>query len=762
MRRLFKKWVEYRIVKKSGLFDPFYYLLHNPDVRRTDVDPLTHFLEYGWREGRNPSPNFATRYYLETNPDVARARVNPLLHYLQFGKKEGRSSVPPTETTVDQQRITGAFAFIEPISPRKSLQSRTDSIDIIICIHNALEDIRNCLASIEKYTLQPYKLILVDDGSDKETQSYLKDFAGSRNFCSLFRNETAAGYTRAANKGLLASQARFVVLLNSDTWVGPEWSDRLLAAISSQDRIGVAGPLSNTASWQSIPKLSDNGDWAANPLPEGVTVEQMAQSIASNSARIYPEVTLLNGFCMMIRREVLDEIGGLDEETFGSGYGEEDDFNLRARKAGWKLVIADDVYIYHAQSKSYSSERRHNLGKNALKKLLKKHGDEIVQKSVQFMNPNRVMEGIRARSEMIVEIRDCLERGRKEFARKKVLFVLPVESAGGGANVVIDEARCMRLMGVDAQIFNLTDYQEGFLRNYPHLDIPAIFGKITDIERVGQSFDAVIATHNESVEWLRPLETSTAILGYYVQGFESLTYGEGSREAKRALDSYALIKQIKCFTKTEWVRKLVLDSTGVSSEVIGISVNTDLFRPRDMRDFMARPLRIVAMIRQGTPYRNPELTMSVLKRIKNEFEDGVTIQLFGSRDICNTEFALSLDFAWEQYGLLSQLQVTNLLSKADIFVDFSAHQAMGLTALEAIACGCAIIVPENGGAIEFVTDHKNGLVVNTSNEPSCYTALKLLVEDDELRKTLQLTGLKDVTCYAPQFASYKILKYLFK
>jgi len=85
-----KNWRDYWIIKKSGLFDPIYYLMNNPDVRRADVDPLMHFVKYGWKEGRNPSSEFNTQFYLENNNDVKISNINPLIHYLKFGKKEGR------------------------------------------------------------------------------------------------------------------------------------------------------------------------------------------------------------------------------------------------------------------------------------------------------------------------------------------------------------------------------------------------------------------------------------------------------------------------------------------------------------------------------------------------------------------------------------------------------------------------------------------------------------------------------------------------
>lgn len=78
--------VDYLIIKKSGAFDPAYYLLHYADVRQADVDPLWHFVTHGWKEGRNPSAEFDTEYYLRKNPDVKQAGVNPLVHYLRFGQ----------------------------------------------------------------------------------------------------------------------------------------------------------------------------------------------------------------------------------------------------------------------------------------------------------------------------------------------------------------------------------------------------------------------------------------------------------------------------------------------------------------------------------------------------------------------------------------------------------------------------------------------------------------------------------------------------
>ncbi len=81
------------IIEGSGLFDREWYLNTYPDVRAAGMDPIEHYLRFGWKESRNPCNGFDTAYYLRANPDVARSGLNPLLHYVKFGRDEGRDPV---------------------------------------------------------------------------------------------------------------------------------------------------------------------------------------------------------------------------------------------------------------------------------------------------------------------------------------------------------------------------------------------------------------------------------------------------------------------------------------------------------------------------------------------------------------------------------------------------------------------------------------------------------------------------------------------
>ena len=265
---------------------------------------------------------------------------------------------PQNSKIRDDEQPRNSDVRIYSNNAKKTVTPHKSNVDVIVCVHNAYDDVKLCLESVEKYTSPPFSLILIDDGSEELTQKYLKNFAKTCNNAQLIRNNSARGYTFAANQGLKISSAPHVILLNSDTIVTYEWIDRIVGCAESDDKIGLVGPLSNTASWQSVPNIEDQGDWAKNTLPSEVTIEQMGRLIAKYSSRTYPKIPFINGFCLLIKRNLIDNIGYFDEENFGRGYGEENDYCLRALKAGWTFAVADDVYIYHSQSRSYSNEKR--------------------------------------------------------------------------------------------------------------------------------------------------------------------------------------------------------------------------------------------------------------------------------------------------------------------------------------------------------------------------------------------------------------------
>jgi len=154
--------------------------------------------------------------------------------------------------------------------------------------------------------------------------------------------------------------------------------------------------------------------------------------------------------------------------------------------------------------------------------------------------------------------------------------------------------------------------------------------------------------------------------------------------------------------------------------------------------------------------------MEVLREISRMHGRSIEIVVFGC-DPRDPEFApLPHDFPFHNAGVLTRRQLAFLLNEVDIFVDFSEYQAMGLTAMEAMACGAAVIVPSQGGARSFAEHEKNSLVVDTSSREACVAALERLIVDHELRASLQKQAISDMCSFFPEKAAYKILGTLFR
>lgn len=750
---------------------------------RTGMARLNSYRKtYGWRE-------------------TGKALVKKVQHDGLIGALRTLKPVTPPP-----QEIAAALGNLPLRRQPAPLTAHTETVDIVVCIHNAPNDVRNCLHSVLRHTAAPYRLILVDDGSQEETAAYVRTFAQEQGV-QLIRNEQAKGYTLAANQGLRASTGDYVVLLNSDTIVTPDWLDRMVRCARSSPRIGVVGPVSNTASWQSVPVIfNDEGDWADNPLPEGMSIDDMARLIASVSGCQYPSVGFLNGFCYMIRREVIDTVGVFDEDTFAKGYGEENDYSLRTTAAGWQLAVADDAYVFHAQSRSYSSERRKVLSKLAGEALSRKHGDAAIGAGVELTRASPALAALRARVAIAWE--DAAESAfhpaagnpsgstgerpdstaedsapdRQENASdrpetslpatvanawegRQVLFLLPVTSSGGGGNVVIQEARALIALGVDARIVNLERHRHWFEFHHPNLGVPVEYIESSaHLAPLLDYADAVVATLYVTVEWIaesfQRRNEQRVRAAYYIQDFEPYFFSKDDPEYTRAWNSYTGLPNLIRITKTHWNHNELLNQRQVDSHVVGCSYDARLFMPQQPKS-AGEPVNVIAMVRPSTPRRSPELTLQVLKTLHEKLGDRVHLRFFGVPPDDIHLARMDTAFPHTNLGELSPEGVAAALDGSDIFLDLSTYQAMGLTALEAMACGVAVVAPARGGTGEFLQHEVNGLLVNTQDTQACIDAALRLATDHALRTRLSQAALAEAPRHSAARSARRVANALF-
>lgn len=215
---------------------------------------------------------------------------------------------------------------------------------IIILTYNCLEYTKKCLFSIKKYTDVPYELIVVDNGSSDGTVEYLKQFSD----INLIENKTNKGFSIGNNQGIKVAKGDYILLLNNDTIVTEGWLRRMISHFDAEESIGLIGPRTNNISgYQSIEvNYSDNLE----------DIQEFVNNYIKNKKGYYSIQHRLAGFCLLIKREVIEKIGLLDER-FVSGNFEDDDYCLRARQAGFKCLVAEDVFIHHYGSKTFEENK---------------------------------------------------------------------------------------------------------------------------------------------------------------------------------------------------------------------------------------------------------------------------------------------------------------------------------------------------------------------------------------------------------------------
>ncbi|MBP8638421.1 MAG: glycosyltransferase [Dictyoglomi bacterium] len=221
----------------------------------------------------------------------------------------------------------------------------TSLTSIIILTLNNLEYTKRCVESIKKYTPEPYELIVVDNGSTDGTVEYLENLSDIK----LVKNPTNVGFAMGNNVGMKLSNGDYIVVLNNDTVVTRGWLTRLIACAESESSIGIVGPRSNCVS--GIQLVTD--------VPYGDNMDAMqefARQWSLENSGEYDDVFRVVGFCMLIKREVIEKIGGFDP-LYESGNFEDDDFCIRAIRAGFKIKIANDVFIHHYGNKTFTSEK---------------------------------------------------------------------------------------------------------------------------------------------------------------------------------------------------------------------------------------------------------------------------------------------------------------------------------------------------------------------------------------------------------------------
>lgn len=230
----------------------------------------------------------------------------------------------------------------------KKNNAKSKRVSIIMLTFNQLELTKQCLESLDKYTVFPWELIVVDNGSTDGTPDYLEKYRKNlkADMQCIFNKENRA-FSKANNQGIKLAVGDYILLLNNDVILTQKWLERLITCIEGFPKTGLAGPCTNIASGAQriVPGYDDIRD-----------LHKFAAGFSMKNTGRWIDCHRLNAFCLLIKREIIDNVGLLDER-FGPGGYEDYDYCLRVRQAGYKIMLAGDVYVHHIGGQGYEPNK---------------------------------------------------------------------------------------------------------------------------------------------------------------------------------------------------------------------------------------------------------------------------------------------------------------------------------------------------------------------------------------------------------------------
>lgn len=251
----------------------------------------------------------------------------------------------------------------------------SDLPTVVVPVFNAAGQLERCLRALRATIDSDTVVIVIDDASsDPHVGEVLE--ARACNW-QVVRRIVNRGFVSCANLGMALAGQADVVLLNSDTVPAGDWLQRIARCAAADLKIASITPFTNNGEIASLPDLC-----RAAPLPDDP--EAWAAACRRAGPPQYPEIPTAVGFCMYLRRACIDRIGGFDGQAFGRGYGEENDWCMRAAADGWRHVLCDDAFVAHEGNASFGPLGL-GPGEDAMRALLERHPDylEIVQDFIQ-------------------------------------------------------------------------------------------------------------------------------------------------------------------------------------------------------------------------------------------------------------------------------------------------------------------------------------------------------------------------------------------
>ena len=655
--------------------------------------------------------------------------------------------------------------------------------DIVLPIYNRPNYVRDCINSIIKNSTNCYyNLYLIDDASDNYTHNLLERFKLEYDKISLHHHSSNLGFIRSCNFGVSLGNSPYVLLINSDVIVTPNWLSRLIQCAESDPQIAAVNPLTNYASNINV------------PIAPGANFYSMDRLLAQNLSPRYPDVVTGVGFCMLLRRSVLEKVGVFDE-IYDRGYCEDSDLCMKLTTRGYRTVVADNAYVYHQGRASFKGERDTRYLKNRqifdarwsteyerqFKEFLKANplqpSRDLFKVPQQQWDPVQSMRetyhGMRhywRQHQWLSGAKEALKGIYKlpqakrdivtpEFVAKvtrpdrlRVTYIVPGIGISGGISSAIQLVNELILLGVEARIV-APSIQKEEVATWKFFTKPIIFRSEAELLKNFPESDLAVATFWTTAPWVAELVKMGRVKAgvYFLQDYEPWFYTEREQKTRSQVKAtYDLIAHK--IVKSDWLAKLMAQD-GYQTTKISLGMDLGLFYPRDV-SLPSHPT-VMAMTRPDTPRRGFSHVIEALKLVKESIP-ATEIILFGDDKLKNRK----IPFEFRDEGKIADRdKLAELYSQADVFLDGSDFQGFGRPALEAMACGAACVLTNVGGVTEYAVDRQNCLLVPPKQPERFAEAVVEILTNRNLKYSLRESGFKTVKNYCHKQAAKKTLDY---
>ncbi len=633
--------------------------------------------------------------------------------------------------------------------------------DIIMPFYNGLTFLVAAIESVIEHTSgASYRLILLDDASDSHTAATISQTARRHAQVIILRNPRNLGFVQSCIRGYEFSNAPFILLLNSDVVVTPGWLERLLSCAATDERIAAVNPLTNQAAH------------LVAPMPLGASFLGMDALLRARTPN-YPDVVTGEGFCLLLRRSALREVGFLDP-IFGRGYCEESDLCMRLTSRGYRTVAADNVYVYHRGSGTFGQERGPRYLANR-RIFDQRWSREYQRQFVAFrtsdpLRPTRALLPQATRWEPRSTIwqtgralRNAL-RDMKPFAaaraivkgllalpkarvaipksdtlgavtlpgRLRVTYIIDRLLLSGGVLSVIQLVNALILLGIEARIATL--FEDPLVHDWTRLYTrPVVYRNEAELIEQFPPSEIVIATLWTTAPWAKAVvDSGKARKGvYFLQDYEPWFFPVHQITKRAAVEAtYGLLPHR--IVMSDWLGEQ-LRTLGYATHKIPLGMDLDCFYPREVPN---HPPTLTAMARPGTPYRGYEAIIAALHLVKTSRPE-VRICLFGDDAL----YLRAIPFEFEDEGIITnQDHLARIYSLTDIFLDGSDFQGFGRCGLEAMACGAACVLTDIGGVNDYARHEYNSILVPPGAPERFAEAILALLDDPTRRARLAAAG----------------------